>query len=187
MKAEQIFRHMPVLKTKRLILRNIKLSDAEDVFNYASNPKVSKYTIWSTHKHVNESKQFILWHNMRQRQGNPVSWGVIDKKTRKFIGTAGFETYSGSHKTASIGYAIGVEYWNKGYTTEAVKKIISFGFRKLMLNRIEAVCDVNNGASARVMEKSGMKFEGIQRSRIISAKGRVHDVRSYAIIKKDIR
>jgi ribosomal-protein-alanine N-acetyltransferase len=186
MNAGRIFSHLPVIKTKRLILRNLRFSDAADIFNYASNPEVSKYTIWSTHKSINDSKDFITWHNMRQRQGNPVSWGVIERATNKLIGTAGFESYSVPHKTASIGYAVGFEYWNKGYTTEAVKKIISFGFSMLKLNRIEAVCDVNNGASARVMEKSGMKFEGVQRSRIISAEGRIHDVKGYAIIRSDI-
>lgn len=187
MDAVQIFKRLPVLRTKRLILRNIKLSDAADIFSYASNPEVSKYTIWPAHKSINSSKHFIVCHNMTQQDGNPASWGVVEKNTNKLIGTAGFESYSGPHKTASIGYAIGVEYWNKGYTTEAVKKIITFGFKVLKLNRIEAVCDVNNIASARVMEKCGMKFEGIQRSRIISAKGRVHDVKGYAILKFDIK
>ncbi len=53
------------------------------------------------------------------------------------------------------------------------------------LNRIEAVCDIKNIGSSRVMEKAGMKFEGMQRSRIITVRGRVHDVKSYAITRKD--
>lgn len=184
--AEKVFKHLPVLETERLILRNITLSDAEDVFNYTSNPEVSRFTIWSCHRSIGDSIKFINWHNRLQKQGRPVSWGVIDKATMKLIGTAGFESYISDHKTADIGYAIAVEYWNRGYTTEAVKKIIDFGFDKLKLSRIEAVCDVANIGSARVMEKSGMKFEGIQRSKIISAEGRVHDVKSYAIIREDI-
>jgi ribosomal-protein-alanine N-acetyltransferase len=183
--GKRFFKNMPELSTRRLVLRRLRKTDVDDIFDYASRPVVTKYTIWDYHRTNKETKAFIKRVTEKYKHGEPVSWAVTDKRSGKVIGTAGYEFYSSIHKTAGIGYAISPDYWNKGYMTEAVKKIIEFGFKKIGLNRIEAVCDIKNIGSARVMEKAGMKFEGIQRSRIITAKGRVHDVKSYAITRKD--
>jgi ribosomal-protein-alanine N-acetyltransferase len=187
MKNNNIFKRLPELRTKRVILRGIKKTDIDDIFNYARIPEVAKYTIWSAHRSKKDTEVYMKFVLARQKAGEPVSWAIVDRKTGKMIGAAGFESYSEQHKTAGIGYVLAKGYWGQGYMTEAVKIIIGFGFNHAGLNRIEAVCDVKNIGSARVMEKAGMKFEGIQKSRIISAKGRVHDVKSYAIIRKDLR
>jgi ribosomal-protein-alanine N-acetyltransferase len=182
-----IFGNLPEIHTARLVLRKICLSDAADMFEYARQKKVTKYTIWDSHRSVNDTKAFIKSATARARKGLPVSWAMELKSSGRVIGTAGIEAYSRQHRTASIGYAMSPEHWNKGLMTEAVVAVISFAFKKLGANRVEAVCDVKNAASARVMEKAGMKFEGIQRSRIITARGRLSDVKSYAITGKDGR
>ena len=68
--------------------------------------------------------------------------------------------------------------------TEAVKAAIDFGFSNMPLNRIEARCDLENIASARVLEKVGMKFEGLLRQHIYS-KGSYHDMKMYSILKQE--
>jgi ribosomal-protein-alanine N-acetyltransferase len=186
MKAEKIFRDLPRIATKDLILRKLKLSDTLDIFEYASRPEVSHYTIWDRHKTKNDTKVFLKYALRCSGKGLPVSWAIVHKKDKKVIGTAGVETYDEKHKCAGLGYVLSPEYWNRGYVTEAVTGIIDFIFKKLEPNRVEAVCDINNTASARVMEKSGMKYEGVLRQRIATVKGTVHDVKIYAITAGDM-
>jgi len=183
MKAEKIFRNLPVLKTKRLILRKITLKDIDAIYDYACSRQTTKYMIWKPHKSKSETKNFIIDTLQRYKNGQPASWGIVCLKCNKLIGMAGFTEYSAIHKTGGIGYVLLPECWNKGYMTEAVKEIIKFGFNRLGLNRVEATCDVKNKGSARVMEKSGMKFEGTMRKCVIRQGSRITDAKLYAIVK----
>ncbi len=119
---KRVFKNLPELSTKRLLLRRIIKTDIDDIFNYASRPMVTKYTIWEYHRTKKDTKAFIKHVLAKYKRGEPASWAVTDKKSRKVIGTAGYETYSDTHKTAGIGYALSPDGWNKGYMTEAVKK-----------------------------------------------------------------
>jgi ribosomal-protein-alanine N-acetyltransferase len=187
MNEEKIFKKLPEIRTKDLILRKLRISDAADIFEYASRPEASLYTIWDRHRSKKDTVAFLKYADARAKKGLPVSWAVVHKKDKRVIGTAGIEDYSPAHKCAGLGYALSPDYWNRGYTTEAVGAIIEFTYKKLGLNRVEAVCAIDNKPSARVMEKCGLKYEGILRQRIVTAKGKVHDVKIYAITAEDIR
>lgn len=80
------------------------------------------------------------------------------------IGTCGFARLDFENNSAEIGYVLNPDFWRKGYATEAVKRVINFGFHDLNLHRIEARYIVGNEVSRRVMEKCGMAFEGIHKS-----------------------
>ncbi len=82
----------------------------------------------------------------------------------------------------AMGYGVNRTVWGRGYTTEAAKAMIHFGFQKLGLRRITSTCDVKNKASARVMEKAGMKREGLFRKNVFQ-KGKWRDTFFYAILK----
>ena len=88
------------------------------------------------------------------------------------------------HARAEIGYALARKYWGQGLMTEAVRAMLDYGFNLLRLNRIEARCDVENIASWRVMEKAGMKFEGVLRQNIF-LHGRPRDARMYGILREE--
>jgi [ribosomal protein S5]-alanine N-acetyltransferase len=83
------------------------------------------------------------------------------------IGTIDFGAIDDKHKFVEIAYVLSEEYWNQGITTEAVKKLIDFGFKELGLVRIQARCFEENIGSQKVMEKSGMFFEGILRKSML--------------------
>jgi len=83
-----------------------------------------------------------------------------------------------------IAYALARQHWNEGYTTEAVRAIIAFGYRTMRLNRIEARCDIPNIASARVMEKAGMKFECVLRQHMFVKNVDV-DLKMYSILRDE--
>jgi [ribosomal protein S5]-alanine N-acetyltransferase len=83
-----------------------------------------------------------------------------------------------------IGYFLARQHWGKGHATEAVFAVLRFGFGALALNRIEARCMPENTASERVMQKVGMKFEGLLRQAMFKDEG-FHDVKLYARIAED--
>jgi ribosomal-protein-alanine N-acetyltransferase len=182
MKPEDIFSDVPVLETERTVLRKVREQDENDMFYYCSDEEVSRYTTWYKHNTIEDTRLFInkILEEYKNQQVAP--WGVEDKTTGKFIGTCGFVYWNTNHSRAELAYALSKEYWNQGYMTEIVRKIVEFGFSKMELVRIEARCLLDNMGSARVMKKSGMTFEGILRKQIF-AKGSYQDVKMYSIIK----
>ncbi len=184
MKLLDILANLPTIETERLLLRKITLNDASDMFEYASNPQVSEYTMWSTHTSIEDTKYFLKSLTKMYKRRELVDWGIVHKAEKKFIGTCGFVEWSMTHSRAEIGYALSARYWREGYMSEAVNAIIEFGFREMLLNRIVGRCEVNNIASARVMEKVGMQLEGILRQQLF-VKGRYWDLKIYSILRED--
>lgn len=179
-----VFLGTPTLETKRLILRRLKPSDAKAVFEYASDPEVTKYVTWQPHKAIAESKSFIRFVLNQYKQDKAGDWAIVLRQTGKVIGTCGFTAINAINNYAEIGYVLSHRYWGNGYMTEAVLALLKFAFDKMSLNRVEAVHILNNAPSGRVMEKAGMKSEGLLQQRIFTA-GEYHDVRIYAITKKE--
>ena len=184
MKVEDIFGVFPTLETERLILRKISLNDAEDIFEYAIDPEVATYVSWEPHKSIEDSISFI--NSMTQRYENTglSEWGLVYKENKKCIGTCGYMWWRPSHARAELGFALSQKYWNRGLITEALREVIKFGFEKMELNRIEARCFLTNSASEKVMQKVGMKFEGIQREGLF-AKGKYQDLKVYSILRRE--
>lgn len=184
MKLLDILANLPIIETERLLLRKITLNDASDMFEYASNPEVSEYTMWSTHTSIEDTKYFLKSLTKMYKRKELVDWGIVHKAEKKFIGTCGYVEWSMTHSRAEIGYALSARYWREGYMSEAVNAIIEFGFREMLLNRIVGRCEVNNVASARVMEKVGMQLEGILRQQLF-VKGRYWDLKIYSILREE--
>ena len=184
MKLLDILADLPTIETERLLLRKITLNDASDMFEYASNPEVSEYTMWSTHVSIEDTKYFLKSLTKMYKKRELVDWGIVHKAEKKFIGTCGFVEWSMTHSRAEIGYALSARYWSEGYMSEAVNAIIEFGFREMLLNRVMGRCEVHNIASARVMEKVGMQLEGILRQQLF-VKGKYWDLKIYSILREE--
>ena len=172
------------ISTPRLLIRKLTISDAEDIYGVSSNPNVSKYVLWDTHRSIMDSRAMIRAHLRSYRNEEPASLAIELKETGKVIGTIGFLWIDREHNSAEIGYSLGEAHWNNGYMTEALRAMLAFGFDKLYLNRIEACFDVHNTASGRVMEKAGMQREGILRKKLYN-KGRYIDVEMWSILMED--
>jgi len=184
MDVDNIIGVLPRLETERLILRRLTADDAEDIFAYASDPEVTRYLIWEPHQSLADSRAFIAAAVGRYEAGIVAPWGIELKREKKIIGTCDYISLSVGHERAEIGYALSRTYWGQGLMSEAVRKIIAFGFEVKGFNRIQAVCETTNIASARVMEKVGMSFEGILRQYLIQRKT-PRDVKMYAILRQD--
>ncbi|MDB5034788.1 MAG: GCN5-related N-acetyltransferase [Chlorobi bacterium] len=184
MRIEHVFGDLPPIPTERLLLRKLRLEDAADVFDYASDPEVSRYVVWDTHNSIEDSRGFLAATIEQYRNGHVSSWGIELRSTGRVIGTIGFVYWNIDHARTEIGYAMHRRDWGKGLMTEAVRGVIDFGFATMELNRIEARCEAVNTGSWRVMEKAGMTFEGILRQQMY-VKGSYRDLKMYAILRRD--
>ena len=175
---------MPTLETPRLILRRMTMRDAQDVFLYSKDEEVARHVLWSAQKDISEAKEYLRYMARRYRNDEPSSWGIIEKKTGRLVGTIGYMTYSEENNSVEVGYSLARWLWNGGYMTEALSRVIEHTFEAMEINRIEAQHEITNPSSGRVMEKCGMSKEGVLRQRLYN-KGRYVDVALYAIVKSD--
>lgn len=184
MEVQSIYGDLPRLETQRLVLRKITLEDAKDMYTYASNPEVSKYVTWDTHRTIEDTKEFIRFV-MKQYENKGISpWGIEYKENGKLIGTIDYVGWQTKHNSAEIGYVLSQEYWGQGITTEAARELIHFGFTHMDLIRIQARCFIKNIGSSRVMEKAGMSYEGVMRKGM-KVRGNHEDLKIYSILKED--
>lgn len=175
------------LETELLILRRFKITDADDMFeNYASSDNVTKYMTWETHSNIDVTREYLQSLTKSYSDGKVFDWAIELKNENKVIGSIGAKKPDESLSKIEIGYCIGEKWWNRGIVTEALKEVIRFFFEEIGVNRIEAYHDVRNPASGRVMQKCGMKFEGVLRQAYLFKNG-VADVYVYSILKSDIK
>ena len=178
------FSRLPEMETPRLLLRKIRRRDAADLFEWCSDDQVARYVLWDAHEQISETRSYIRQVRAAYRHGLPSSWAIVLKSSRKVIGTIGFMWFSRENRSAEVGYSLARSCWGQGYMTEALSRVLRAAFEDLKLNRVEAQYDVRNPASGRVMEKSGMRHEGILRNRILN-KGEYVDVGICSMIASD--
>ncbi|MGK7377118.1 GNAT family N-acetyltransferase [Planococcus sp. 1R117A] len=182
--TEKIYANLPVLETERLILRRLTIEDAEDMFDYASKPIVSRFMPWEVHQTADDTKEFIWLILDGYNQQNKLTWAIELKSEKKMIGTIDFIKWLPKHGRAEIGYALSPKYWGNGFTQEAAKALIAFGFEKMQLNKVEAPIVPDNFQSQRVLEKVGMVCEGVARQHFYM-KGEYVDLAMYSILKEE--
>lgn len=174
----------PVLATPRLILRPYALDDAPVVEALLATPEVSETTQNIPYPYPEGAAvQWIAGHRAAAEAGSSLAWAVVRESDLTLMGTISLGLDLRNHRGA-LGYWLGVPYWNQGYMSEAAAAVTAWAFQALRLNRVEALCLPRNPASARVMEKAGMTYEGILRGYI--RKGdHFEDVALYARLATD--
>lgn len=150
---------VPVLVFDNIMLRDIKKSDAKDLFEYGSDLEVVKYLNWGPYEYEQEAKEAISTYFLtRPSKGLPVGYAIIDLEKNKMIGTVDFHTFRGPN-TVELGYALNKNYWNRGVMSKCVAKILEVGFYTLGYDKIYCGYVVGNPGSQRVIEKNKFKFE----------------------------
>jgi ribosomal-protein-alanine N-acetyltransferase len=176
---------LPQLETERLILRRMTMADAPDMFEYGSDPDVTRYVSWPTHKTVEDSERFLARVVNSYETTNPSGWGIVLKQSGKFIGTIGMDgSWKMKNFRLELGYVLNKDYWGQGLGTEAARAVISCLFDRTSVNRIQAHCLAVNIASSRLMENCGMKFEGLLRQ-FLFYKGKFEDVKIFSILRSE--
>ena len=178
----KVFKDIPILETERLILRRMLKTDADDMFEYARRSDTTRYLTWNPHPDRKYSYQYLVYLQQKYKQGEFHDWAVVLRDSGKMIGTCGFTRFDFTNDSAEVGYVINPDFHGNGYATEALRRVMRFGFDYLELHRIEAKYMDGNAASRRVMEKCGMTFEGIRRESLF-IKGGFVDVGTCAILR----
>jgi len=153
----------PTLTTHRLTLRPFVPDDAFDVERLAGMREIADTTLNIPHPYPHGgAADWIAIHGTAWREGTSVTFAIVDNETGKLAGAISL-IIKREHRRAELGYWVALESWNRGYATEASRRLIDFGFDELGLHRIEARHFLRNPASGKVMKKLGMQQEGVER------------------------
>ncbi|MBQ4282934.1 MAG: GNAT family N-acetyltransferase [Lachnospira sp.] len=149
----------PILETERLILRPLTVQDAQDIYDrWTSDERVAKYMRWSTHKSVEETKEWLLMEEEGNSKAEHYNWGFVLKSTGELIGCGGI-FYNKDKCAYELGYNTMYDYWRQGYTTEAAKRMLDFGIQQLGVYEYVCCHATDNPASGAVMRKCGFEYE----------------------------
>lgn len=177
---------MEQFETARLILREIKLEDADIVEEFASDYQLAKTTLNIPHPYPKGSaKEFLANCIKVKKEGKLKVLAVTLKPTNEFIGMVNISIHK-KFLRGELAYWIGKPFWGNGYGTEAAKEMVRIGFDELMLNRVFAQSFTMNPGSYRIMEKIGLQHEGILKDHV-SRDGEFYDLTVYGIIEKHYR
>lgn len=172
---------MVKFETKRLLLRSIELSDAERINLLVNDKEITSTTLRIPYpSSMEDTQKWIETHHKNCEKGDQAVFGIILKDINKIIGVISLDI-NNQHENAELGYWIGKSYWRNGYCTEAAEAILKFGFQQLKLHRIFAFHMKENSSSERVMQKIGMKYEGLLKHHI-KKDGNFKDIKVYGII-----
>nr|WP_283679034.1 GNAT family N-acetyltransferase [Clostridium perfringens] len=175
------------ISTERITLRPFCYDDAENMFkNWVNDPEVTKYLSWTPHGNLNVTKECLdTWIKAYESDEN-YHWAITLKENpNEVIGSIGAVFIDNYLEQAHIGYCLSKKYWNKGIVSKSLKEVLSYLFQ-CGFTRIVAIHHVLNPASGQVMQKCGMKFEGILRKARKDNKGEFFDIAQYALLKTDL-
>lgn len=172
--------------TDRLVLRTLRTDDAPQLYErYASDPATCRYMSWRANESVDETRQFIQEANTSNGElpwGQV--WGICLDDAKHPVGTIGAKRDASS---VEVGFGIARDCWSKGYMTEAVRALIIRIWAEPAVWRIHAHAHVENIGSRRVLEKCGMRHEGIaRRSMALPQFDSPQDAAMYAIVRDDL-
>lgn len=147
-------------ETTRLRLRRPTPADAPDVFEYASDPEVTRFLAFPTHRVVDTVEAFLRSLGPAAERGERYAWAITEVGSDRLIGMLEIRVAA---PKADVGYVLGKRYWGRGYMVEALRPVMDWALGQDPIHRVWALCDAENHGSARVLEKVGMTREGILR------------------------
>jgi len=173
---------MFALTTQRLILREVKMTDAGQLLAAMACPEVHSMHsngFWN----IADVRRYIAVLTKEYKAGKYRTLAIAERETDTLCGTITINVQE-IFSRAELGYWIAIPHRNKGYATEAARAVITYGFDELGMRRIQSFHSVGNPASGRVLEKAGMMYEGTLRQ-YNALDGRGADAKMYAIVKPD--
>ncbi|HEY3113959.1 MAG TPA: GNAT family N-acetyltransferase [Gemmatimonadaceae bacterium] len=182
----RVVHDQPTLSTDRLTLRPFVADDAFDVERLAGLREIADTTLNIPHPYPHGgAAEWIRLHGPAWIDGTSATFAIVGKKTGALVGAISL-MIKREHQRAELGYWIALDCWNRGYATEASRRIIDFGFESLGLHRIEARHFLRNPASGRVMQKLGMQQEGVERDQVLKW-DRFESLAVYSILEPEWR
>jgi ribosomal-protein-alanine N-acetyltransferase len=172
------------LHTERLLLRPLTLSDAPDLYEMRSDPRVMRYHSSTPWQSVELAQALIARDQTAMAEGEYARFGIQRRSDGKFLGSCGLFNLDQQCRRAEIGYELNFSAWGFGYMHEALVRLIAFGFADMNLNRIEADVDPRNAPSVHSLERLGFQKEGHLRERWIVG-NEVSDSLLYGLLRSE--
>ena len=171
------------IETSRLVLRPLSAADADDVTRLASRFEIADMTLSVPHPYArSDAEGWLAKLPGLYAAGSAFPMAMTVRGTGELVGVVGLEMHL-PHQRAELGYWVGVPHWGKGYATEASAAMLAMGFERLRLNKIVAHHFARNPASGRVLEKIGMRREGVFRRHTRKWEG-YEDIVAYGILSE---
>jgi RimJ/RimL family protein N-acetyltransferase len=173
-----------IITTERFVLRLFQPSDAATVTMLCNNFNINKTTLHLPYPYsLNDALSWIEYHYDNFMSDISYEFAITDKETGELFGAIALSNNKRFNQ-GEIAYWIGESYWGNGYATEAAQSILQFAFEEKKLHKVFARYFSSNPASGKVMEKIGMKQEGILKEHIIKD-GKFEDLVYYGIINQN--
>lgn len=177
-----VFDSFPILKTPRLTLREIRLTDAPQIFSMRASGRVNQF-ISRPHMQQLEAAESLAERTIQAfYTKQAIGWAGILRDNNEIIGTCGFNSIDSINMHAEIGGEMATEFWGKNIANEAVKAILHFGLYTMNLHTIEAKVSPQNKSAIYVMEQLGFEKEAHYKDRIYY-NGMFSDMAVYTLIK----
>ncbi|BET67985.1 GNAT family protein [Opitutales bacterium ASA1] len=177
---------IPTLLTARLQLRPFADSDASTVERLAGDLRIAATTATIPHPYPpGTAAAWIVTHEAAWNLGRGLTLAIVERDGGTVVGAVGLNI-TPEHRSAELGYWIGAEVWGRGIATEAARALVDHGFGALDLHRVHAHHFARNTASGRVLEKVGMRPEGLRREAFLKWE-RFEDVREWGMLRSDWR
>lgn len=147
-----------IIETRRLILKKPQLEDAPRIFaSYATDPEVTRYLLFRPDQTLQDVENFLRKTLAGWGEGTGAAWVIALRTEDALLGMIDLRLEG----EANLGYVLARPYWNQGFMTEAVRAVVEWALGQQQIHRVWAVCEVENLASARVLEKAGFLREGL--------------------------
>lgn len=153
------FRPFPVIETTRLVLREITKKDAENFYRLRSSKEAMRFIDKPLAESLDEIRSFIKYIDKKRKDNETISWGISLKENGELIGTISYHSIEKENYRAELGYMLLPEYWRQGIISEAIPKVINYGFNNMKLHSIAANINPNHQVSRKILEKFKFKKE----------------------------
>jgi ribosomal-protein-alanine N-acetyltransferase len=175
----------PVLETERLLLREITIADAANLFLFFSDPQVMRFydceALASLEEAIGLIQRFADWFDRQ----NGFRWGIALKaEPATLIGTCGLFAWHKPYRIATLGYELTQPYWRRGIMSEAASELPAYGFSVLDLNKIRALVVPDNIASAKLLERLKFQKEGVMRQAQF-VNGKYDDLIAFGLLREE--
>jgi ribosomal-protein-alanine N-acetyltransferase len=155
-------RRVPVLQDEKVLLRELRLPDADALLQHLSGKQVARH-ITMPPATAEGFRRFIRWTQLQRRRGRHVCFGVVPAGQTSVVGLLQFWPIDPEFSTAEWGFVIGAGYWGTGIFIDAARLVIDFAFDVVGVTRLEARAVATNVRGNAVLRKLGAKREGTLR------------------------
>ncbi|MBV8082831.1 MAG: GNAT family N-acetyltransferase [Candidatus Eremiobacteraeota bacterium] len=154
----------PTIETARLTLRSLAQADFEPYYDAVLSQRAVMYWLSASGEPRSREESLATWARLTSPQRDPRDrfWAVVNRASGELLGHVVLQRLD-KGDLIEVGYALGEKHWGAGFATEASRAVVEFGFATTDLEMIVGIARPNNGASRRVLEKTGLQYAGMRR------------------------